>query len=103
MSVYQRSRDARPDKQQPLAARIMKVLRDRHDSGLPGATLDQVGLALRITDRSVITKALARLATSGKVTVDHGPQGLGDQRQPDRWSAASTGRFTATPTADSGR
>ncbi|WP_405906336.1 hypothetical protein OG742_11360 [Streptomyces sp. NBC_00828] len=87
MSVYQRSRDVRPDKQQPLAARIMRVLRERRDSGLPtGATLDQIGTSLRVTDRRAIREALELLVVDGRATVDHGPMGLGDQRQPDRWA-----------------
>lgn len=90
MAVYQRGqRDVTPQHKQPLAARIMKVLRDRRASGLAtGATLDQIGAALRVTDRQAIREALALLVTNGRAIVDHGPQGLGDQRQPDRWSAS---------------
>ncbi|UXX95802.1 hypothetical protein N7U49_35425 [Streptomyces sp. AD2-2] len=89
MSVYQRQRDVTPDHKQPLAARIMKVLRDRRDSGLPtGATLDQIGTALRVTDRRSLREALALLVANGRAVVDHGPQDLASQRQPDRWSAS---------------
>ncbi|MEU0943214.1 hypothetical protein ABZ379_10510 [Streptomyces canus] len=90
MSVYQRGqRDVTPQRKQPLAARIMKVLRDRRASGLAtGATLDMIGTALRVTDRRAIREALALLVANGRATVDKGPQGLGDQRQPDRWSCA---------------
>ncbi|MFJ6895647.1 hypothetical protein [Streptomyces hokutonensis] len=89
MSVYQRQRDVTPDRKQPLAARIMKVLRDRRNSGLStGATVDAIGTALRVTDRQAIREALALLVANGRAAVDHGPQGLADQRQPDRWSAS---------------
>ena len=88
MTVYQRSRDVTPDHKQPLAARIMKVLRERRDSGLPvGMTLDMIGTALRISDRKAVREALEVLIKSGKVTLDRGPQDLGSQRVPDRYSA----------------
>ncbi|MFF0015202.1 hypothetical protein [Streptomyces sp. NPDC005374] len=90
MSVYQRGqRDVTPAHKQPLAARIMKVLRDRRASGLAtGATLDMIGTALRMTDRQAIREALELLVANGRASVDHGPQGLAAQRQPDRWSCA---------------
>ena len=94
MSVYQRSRDVTPDHKQPLAARVAKYLRERRSSGLqPGATLDTVGFALRVTDRRSLREALALLVANGRATVDryapedHGPKGLAEPGQPDRWSS----------------
>ncbi|MFI5880190.1 hypothetical protein [Streptomyces sp. NPDC051554] len=95
MSVYQRQRDVTPVSKQPLAARIMRVLRDRRASGLAtGATVDMIGTALRVTDRKAVREALELLVANGRATVDryapedHGPMGLADQRQPDRWSSS---------------
>ncbi|WP_210587120.1 hypothetical protein [Streptomyces sp. GESEQ-35] len=88
MSRVYETRSATPDHKQPTAARVAKYLRERRDSGLPtGATLDQIGTALRMTDRQAIREALELLTANGKVTVDHGPRDLGSQRQPDKWSA----------------
>ncbi|MEU0967858.1 hypothetical protein ABZ357_21365 [Streptomyces sp. NPDC005917] len=87
MRVYQRSRDVRSDRKQPLAARVAKYLRDRRGSGLAtGATVDMIGTALRVTDRRAIREALELLVAKGLASVDHGPQGLADQRRPDTWS-----------------
>jgi hypothetical protein len=75
-------------KDQPLAVRIMKILRDRKSSGLPPAvTLDQLQYAFRTVDRRAIREALEVLIKSGKVSLDRGPQDLGSQRVPDRYSA----------------
>ncbi|MEV6542297.1 hypothetical protein [Streptomyces sp. NPDC051665] len=87
MSVYNRTQDRTPVHKQPLAGRVAKYLRDRRDSGMPtGATLDTIGTALRVMDRQAVREALELLVANGRATVDHGPQGLADQRQPDRWS-----------------
>jgi hypothetical protein len=79
---------AEPQSKQPLASRIMKFLRDRRANGLPeGATVDQIAVRLRVSDRALLRVTLNHLEHVGKVRMDAGPQGLADQRRPDRWSA----------------
>ncbi|MFJ9626642.1 hypothetical protein ACIRU8_02970 [Streptomyces sp. NPDC101175] len=84
MSIY-RTDSERALKQQPLTVRVLAYLRHRRDAGLdPWADLDQIQAATKI-DRADVTSVLAALVERARVERDAGPQGLADQRQPDRW------------------
>jgi hypothetical protein len=73
--------------EETLAEKIMTILRKRRDSGLsPGMTAGALAGRLRV-ELPALRPVLNGLTASGRVVVDHGPQGLADQRRPDTYSA----------------
>jgi len=88
-TIKRDARWERPLSERPLKEKIMGFLRYRAAAGLdPFADLDMIQTATR-ADRSDVSDALAALTARARVVVDHGPQGLADQRQPDRWKIAT--------------
>ena len=69
-----------------LNEKIMTILRKRRDSGLdPATTAEALAGRLKV-ELPAVTASLRHLTETGRVVRDHGPQGLADQREPDRWS-----------------
>jgi hypothetical protein len=67
---------------------VMAFLRKSKAQALPyGRALESIAYATGCSDRAQLRAVLAQLEASGRAVRDPGPQGLGDQRIPDRWRA----------------